>query len=117
MVWFRRFKAFLGENNEFWGIPIGVALFVIVPTALRWLDPTAAPFDVGVLHALIFGVAGFLVVKGAAWLFLAMDFPDLYHYLDKRLTGIEGETARRRVSLVLYFGYMLLMAIMVIAVL
>lgn len=71
--------------NELLSIPIGVALFAFSPLLFRWIDPTAGTYDVGTLHAVVFAVAAFCVLKGAAWLTLRLDFPEIYRWLDDRM--------------------------------
>lgn len=75
----------LAEWNELLSIPIGFALFALAPSLFRWVDPTAAAYDVGTLHAVLFAVAAFCVLKGAAWLTLRLDFPGVYRWLDDRM--------------------------------
>lgn len=108
--------------NELFSIPIGVALFALSPALFRWIDPTAGTFDVGTLHAVVFAVAAFCVLKGAAWLTLWLDFPGIYKWLDDRMeeeilpNGMEEEKGceekgsswrRARLLLALFALYLL----------
>lgn len=77
----RRLRAW----NEFATIPAGIALFIFAPTLLRSVDSTAATFDVGVLHAPLYALAAFFLLKGVAWLSVKWDFPKLYKYLDDHM--------------------------------
>lgn len=82
---FKRILRWCMDWNELFSIPIGLVLFALSPALLRWVDPTAAAFDVGTLHAVVFAVAAFCVLKGAAWLSLRLDFPEIYRWLDDRM--------------------------------
>lgn len=82
---FYKFIRCLKEWNELFSIPIGVAIFALAPLLLHQIDPTSAAYDVGTLHAVLFAVAAFCILKGAAWLALRMDFPGVYRWLDDRM--------------------------------
>ncbi len=121
----RRLRAFVLENNEFWSIPMGLGLFLMTPGLLRHLDPTAGGYDVGVLQSVSFAIAAFLVLKGAAWLVLYMDFPRVYHWLDDELEarysawhgkGL-GTSGRTWVALAIYGLYLVLLVALTAAML
>lgn len=115
----RRIAHFLKENNEFWGIPLGIILFLVTPSLIQAVDPTAAAFDAGVLHALLFALAAVFIIKGAVWLMLWADFPDLYKYLDNLFTKeFRSESpARPPLALAVYFMYFLALVILTAALL
>ncbi len=119
----RKLGRFALENNEFWGIPLGLLLFLLTPPLLRLVDPTAGAFDVGVLQSVSFALAAFLLLKGAAWLLLYLDFPEVYRWLDNGLErGFSfwlrrgfGRGARAAIALGIYGLYLLLMVALVAA--
>jgi hypothetical protein len=74
---------FLKDWNELAGLPLALILFMISPSILRLVDPTAATFDAGVLQVIILGVIAFLVASALSWLMVKLTFPQLYRYLDE----------------------------------
>lgn len=120
----RKWRVWLAENNEFWGVPVALLSFLVVPYLLQWLDPTAGSFDAGVLHALFFGVVAFVFLKGVVWGLLAMDFPSLYRYLDKYFHELFAMHAVGRLSpgrgwlaLCVYALYFVIITLLTIALL
>lgn len=102
----QRVLAFVEENNEFWGIPIGVFLYFVSEGLFRYISPTAGTFDFGLLHGVFFALATFVTLKALVWMFLALDFPRVYRYLDKQLNQeFDQQASRTRVALVLYLAY------------
>lgn len=107
-----RLRGFVSENNEFWGIPIGVFLYFVSEGFFRYVSPEAGTFDFGLLHGVFFALATFVTLKALVWLFLALDFPKVYKYLDKQLnadfdqqSGAFGPKQRAHVAVVLYLAY------------
>ena len=127
----QRLLRLLRENNEFWGIPLGLLLFWAAPPLLRLIDSTAGTFDLGILHALLWGVAAFMVVKGVVWLLLWLDFPELYHWLDdwfarglyapqpglSKASLVGKRPAQISAALGLYAFYILCIVILTVAIL
>ena len=116
-----RVRRFLLENNEFWGIPLGVLLFLGCPVFLRIIDASAGSYDPVLLQSLLYGIAAFMFIKGVVWLVLWMDFPALYHYLDAEVDQLfnkrESHSSRHWVALGIYALYLVLITILVVGVL
>lgn len=81
--YWKKFVKFLSNWNEILTIPIGIALFIIVPMLLRMLDPTSASYDLGVLHSIIFAIAAMLIIHGFAFVLLKISFPSVYKFIDE----------------------------------
>ena len=119
----RALTGWLAENNEYWGIPLGLLLFIVAPRALRWCDPTAGAYDAGVLHAAVFAVAAFMILKGVTWLLIRLDFPELYTWLDdwfsSRTFSLHDRIPDRRnaLALVVYLGYLAALVILTVGAL
>ena len=127
----QRLLRLLRENNEFWGIPLGILLFWAAPPLLRVIDSTAGTFDLGILHALLWGIAAFMVIKGLVWLLLWLDFPELYHWLDdwfargldapqpglSKASLVGKRPAQIAAALGLYAFYILCLIILTVAIL
>lgn len=78
-------KRFISNWNEIITIPLALVLWYLSPTFLRWLDPTAATFDSGVLQNYLLAAIGLLLFNGVAWLIVKLTFPGIYRYLDSHM--------------------------------
>lgn len=88
---FPKVKKFISTWNEFYTIPMALVLWYFCPILLRWMDPTAATFDSGVLQTYLLAAIGVLLLNGAAWLMIKVSFPGIYLFLD---TMFEKEVNR-----------------------
>lgn len=80
----RRLKEFyLLWKEEIWGMPIAILLWYTAPIWLRWLDPTAAVLDAGVLQIILFAIIAFLAFKTIAWISIACTFPEVFRFRQK----------------------------------
>ena len=77
-------KRLLKRYNEFLTIPLGLILWVLSVPLIRLIDPTAAVFDAGIFQKIVFAIVAFSILKGAAWGFFRLAFPDLKKYLDEQ---------------------------------
>lgn len=59
-------KKFISNWNEIITIPLSLVLWYLSPTFLRWLDPTAATFDSGVLQNYLLASIGLLFSIGSS---------------------------------------------------
>ena len=76
-------KKFISNWNEIITIPLSLMLWYLSPTFLRWIDPTAATFDSGVLQNYLLAAIGLLFFNGVVWLIIKLTFPGIYQYLDE----------------------------------
>ncbi len=115
---------FLRAYSEFWSIPMALVLFVGTPPLLRLYDPTAAGYDPGVLQSVTFALAALLLAKGSVWMMLALDFPDVYHYLDHSINahfrrigecGSREPDYRKPIALGLYALYLICLVTLIAA--
>ena len=109
------------DNNEFWGIPIAAVLFFLSPLFFRLFDSTAGSYDLAVLQALLFALVAFMFVKGATWLLLRLDFPNLYKFLDDTLDNFYKSERHSRfasaIAVTIYALYLVLFVVLVAALL
>lgn len=75
-------KRFLSSWNEIITIPIGFIAWYLSPAFLRWIDPTAATFDSGVLQLFLLAGIGLYLGNGIVWLLIKLTFPGVYKFLD-----------------------------------
>ncbi len=75
-------KRFISNWNEIITIPIGFLAWYFSPLFLRWIDPTAATFDSGVLQLYLLAGIGLYLGNGIVWLLIKLTFPGVYKYLD-----------------------------------
>ena len=95
---FKQFWKFLRGWNEILMIPLAIFIFIYSPAVLRWLDPTAATYDAGILQALILAFAATIAAVGTAWLIFKLSFKENYKFLDNIFADLitgkkEGLTA------------------------
>jgi len=77
---------FLKGWNEILMIPLSVFIaVVIVPPILRWIDPTAAMYDAGIIQAIFLALIATLAAVGTAWLILKLSFKENYSFLDNNI--------------------------------
>ncbi|MGM0587070.1 MAG: hypothetical protein ACQETE_01530 [Bacteroidota bacterium] len=115
-----RTLTFLWKWNELVIAPVTIFLWWLSDPLIRLIDPTAATFDMGLIQAIIIAFVFMVVIRGLNWLMLLINFPGLYSYIDEQLEEEFCDlpkTTRVRYALSFYFGSMLLMALLTIAVL
>ena len=71
--------------NECITIPLAVALWIVSPIMLRWVDPTASIYDAGIFQVILFTIIQFLIYHGVVWIILKITWPGLYNFLDDTL--------------------------------
>lgn len=67
--------------NELVVIPIAIVLWLYSDSLLRWMDPTSATFDSGIMQIYLFAIIGLLFFSGFSWLYLKLNWPLAYEYL------------------------------------
>lgn len=90
---------FVRKWHELISIPIAVVLWIFSPIFLRWIDPTAATFDAGVLQKILFAVIALFVCNGVVWLLIKLTFPRAYKFLDDKFEMLLGNHAYQREEL------------------
>jgi hypothetical protein len=64
-----------------WGmLLIAILLFWISPTILRFVDPTAAAFDAGILQIPILKILVFIILQQFVWLNIKVLWPTVHQY-------------------------------------
>lgn len=96
--------------KEYTALIIMVALFFISTTVLRWLDPTAATFDAGVLQVINLTLVKMAVYSIVTWSIFQTIWPDLAIYFKSSFSS-EFLTLKPCqkifISLFVYFFYLL----------
>ena len=94
IVWlvgvFQKAPRFVRKWHELLSIPIALVLWYLSPTFLRWMDPTAATFDSGILQKILFAVVALLVGNGVVWLVLKLTWPRAYKFFDDKFETMLG---------------------------
>jgi hypothetical protein len=84
-------KQFLVNWNEFITVPLAFILFWLGGALIRCVDPTAGLFDPGIFQIIIFAIAAFLLLHGAAWFILKITFPSAYRFIDSVFDDMNNE--------------------------
>ncbi|MEI2758974.1 MAG: hypothetical protein V9G42_06005 [Bacteroidia bacterium] len=71
----RWFKTWL---LELWTIPLAIVVFISSVPVLRFIDPTSATYDAGILQKILFAVIASLVFNGLAWAGIRMVWKELF---------------------------------------
>lgn len=75
------FKNQYKANPQILWIPILFVVWAIVAPILRWIDPTAAIFDLGIFMIPVYAIIIFLISTFFVWLFLKKVYGSIYTYL------------------------------------
>jgi len=70
---------------EVYSIPAAFAVWLLSATVLRWIDPTAAAFDAGVLQIPIFSILLLFVFLSISWLTMGLLFGTARNFLKTEL--------------------------------
>lgn len=74
-------KEFVGRwANELIAVPVAIVLFLLSPLLLRWIDPTAGVYDVGVFQIILLAVVTLLILSAIVWLMLWMGWRTVFDY-------------------------------------
>ena len=84
------FKNQYKANPQILWIPILFIIWAIVAPILRWIDPTAAIFDLGIFMIPVYAIIIFLISTFFVWLFLKKVYGTIYKYL-KDETGFKKD--------------------------
>lgn len=69
---------FLKFWSNFWGAPLGLAIYYFSPYLIHWFDPTAETLTLGQVQKFTFVIAGMFIIDGIAWLFISLNFPGIF---------------------------------------
>lgn len=97
---------------ELLAIPIGLGIWVLSITVLRWLDPTSGTFDAGVFQIPIFSVIQFFVYTSIAWLALRLLYGTLSRYLRYEFKSDFKELSKWQKIKLSYFAFFYLLAVL-----
>jgi glucan phosphoethanolaminetransferase (alkaline phosphatase superfamily) len=93
------------------GLPIALLIFFFSAPALRWLDPTAAVFDFGILQKLLLCTLAMLTINTAVFMGIKFNFPSVYDYYKKTLsTDLNHIRPWQRIQLFLWLYVSLFLA-------
>ncbi len=94
----RMFRALLLSYNEYLPMFTALILWWMSRYFTRFIDPTAAVDDAGLLQALLFGVVLYFTAQACAWFSMRVAFPKIGKYLDDNVAQVfDGLTVRQRV--------------------
>jgi len=75
------FKNQYKANPQILWIPITFIIWAIIAPILRWIDPTAAIFDLGIFMIPVYAIIIFLISTFFVWIFLKKVYGTIYSYL------------------------------------
>ena len=75
------FKNQYKANPQILWIPITFIIWAIIAPILRWIDPTAAIFDLGIFMIPVYAIIIFLISTFFVWIFLKKVYGTIYKYL------------------------------------
>jgi hypothetical protein len=102
---------FLKLWPELFSIPLGLFVFYTSPVFIRWIDPFAATFDVGVLQNIVFAIVALLFFNAAVFLGMKFNFPGVYNWYKEWLTADVVEPKENEIKLFLWVYFGLLFAL------
>lgn len=95
---------FLKNWNEFVTVPVALGLFWFIRPIMRYIDPTAGVFDLGIIHVFFAGLVIYLLVIAAVWLIVRLTYKVLYIYLDVQFE-VDFKTLSNYQKCVLSLGF------------
>ena len=69
------------KNPQILWIPILFVIWAIVTPIIRWIEPTAAIFDLGIFMIPVYSIIIFLISTFFVWFFLKKVYGSIYTYL------------------------------------
>lgn len=97
-----------------------LALFFIIPFALRLIDSTSAAFDPGILHSVVLSSLIYAIFQTCTWSILKVIWPDLGKYFINEFSSDYANLNKRTkvlISLGVYFFILLQLVLIVCAIL
>lgn len=121
-------KNILDEYNEFLIMPIVFVALILSPVFLRWFDPTAGAFDIGILQSVLVMAFGSAAVFSLSWIEYKLSWPLLAKWADDVLERRLNEYSKSEgyspfhfnkaiLALTVYFIYATINTIILVALL
>jgi hypothetical protein len=106
----------LKKQNEFIPLIIAFLVFYYSPYALRWIDPTAGTYDIGILQVFITAIIGFCTYQAIVWMALNINWPMLRDYFENHFrSDFKTLTPWQKIQVSLYVYSLLLASIVVLS--
>jgi hypothetical protein len=106
------FKNQYKANPQILWIPITFIIWAIIAPILRWIDPTAAIFDLGIFMIPVYAIIIFLISTFFVWLFLKKVYGTIYTYLKSGFKkDFEKLTACQKIIISLSVFFLLLFSL------
>jgi hypothetical protein len=80
-LFYRQVLGFAKKYNELITIPIALVLWTFSGTALRFFDPTAATYDLGIFQKVLFVIIVTFILCGFIRIVMKLQWPELDKYL------------------------------------
>lgn len=101
--------------KEYTALIMAFVTFFLSPYVLRWVDPTAAPYDAGVLQIMIYSVVSFAVFQAITWSIVKNIWPAIGLYMKEMFNSDFLNLApwqRVKASLFVYFCIFILLVLL-----
>ena len=72
----------LAKYREFLLIILAILVFFLSPNVIRWIDPTAGAYDLGILQIAVVAVMFFFFYSFTAWITTNLIWPDLGNFFN-----------------------------------
>jgi hypothetical protein len=103
----------LKGKNEYYLLLFAVLIFWLSPIVLRYLDPTAATFDAGILQVPIIKIFNFCILQTFVWMVIKLVWPQIASYFEIFFENDFlhlDKWQRLSISLLVYFLLFLILA-------
>lgn len=113
-------KVAIKTLKEYSALVVTIALFFVIPYVLRWIDPTTASFDPGVLHTVFAALVMYAIYQAVTWSITKTLWPGIGRYM-KGSFGDDFDNLKPQpkilISMGLYFIILLSFILITIAIL
>jgi len=107
--------------KEYIALAMVFVVFFTIPYILRWIDPSAAVFDPGILHTIFVVLVAYSVYQFVAWSVLKTIWSAVGDYMKSGLWAHDFKDLDTRtkvfIGLGLYFAIFIILVLLTIAVL
>lgn len=102
------------QHSEYLLLVTAMFLFLVSPFILRWYDPTAGTFDIGVLQVNITSIISLLIFCSVSWLMLKAIWPDLRIFFENEFgTAFKSLTSWQKILTSLFvYCFIILVLVM-----
>lgn len=93
--------------KEHFAILGALATFFIYPYVIRWIEPTAATYDAGVLQIIVITIIMFTIFQWAVWQVVKNLWPELGRYFKTEFNSdfkSLDKWQKQKISLCIYFS-------------